>query len=126
MAFGELGGPVSGLVLTCRTPETGTVDIRRGDAVKLTAAYEISNVFTAGDRVFGQALADCSLNGTPVPVRVRGVCDFRYSGAAPVVDGVSGVTGSAEAGKVVLSSAAGAAGLAVKTSAEAGIVEVLI
>jgi len=126
MAFGEVGGPVSSLVLTCRTPGTGTVDIHRGDAVKLSGAYTISNVFETGDRIFGQALADCSLNDTAVPVRVRGVCDFPYSGAVPVVDGISGAAGSTEAGKVVLSSAANAVGLAVKANADAGTVEVLL
>ena len=66
MAFGEVGGPVSSLVLTCRTPGTGTVDIHRGDAVKLSGAYEISNVFETGDRIFGQALADLRRNLDPV------------------------------------------------------------
>ena len=126
MAFGEVGGPVSSLVLTCRTPGTGTVDIHRGDAVKLSGAYEISNVFETGDRIFGQALVDCSLNDAPVPVRVRGVCDFPYSGATPEVDGISGVAESTEAGKVILSSAANAAGLAVKANSDAGTVEVLL
>lgn len=126
MAFGAMGGPVSGLVITCKTPDTGTVDLHEGDAVKLTGDYEISNAFVDGDRVFGEAMADCAENGAAVPVRVRGVCVFRYSGTAPTVDGVSGVTASTDAGEVLVADTAAARGLAVKVNADAGTVEVLL
>lgn len=126
MAFGAMGGPISGLIITCKTPDTGTVALEAGDAVKLTGDYEISNAFVEGDRVFGEAMADCAENGAAVPVQVRGVCVFRYSGAAPAVDGVSGVTPSTEAGRVLVADTAAARGLAVQVNPEAGTVEVLL
>jgi len=126
MAFGDIGGPMSVLILTCKTPNTGEVLLQQGDAVTLTGDYEVLNTFAEGDRIFGQVLEDCSANGAAVPVRVRGVCDFRYSGEAPAVDGLSGVAGSTEAGKVTVSSAANAAGLAVKVNSGSGTVEVLL
>ncbi len=126
MAFGDIGGPVSTLIITCKTPDTGDVSLRRGDAVKLTGDYEVINTFAEGDLVFGQVMADCAGNGAAVPVRVRGVCDFRYSGETPSVDGISGVTGAAEAGLVTVSNGANAKGLAVKVDSAAGTVEVLL
>jgi len=44
MAFGDVGGAVTELVITCTTPATGTVNIAKGDAVKLTAAYTVDNL----------------------------------------------------------------------------------
>jgi hypothetical protein len=126
MAFGDIGGPVSALIITCKTPDTGEVQLQRGDAVKLTGPYVVSNVFEEGDQIFGQVMADCSTKGAAVPVRVRGICDFPLYGQIPQVDGISGVIGATEAGEVVLSSAANAVGRAVKVNAEAGTIEVLL
>ncbi len=126
MAFGDIGGPVSALIITCKTPDTGDVSLQRGDAVKLTGDYEVTSSFAEGDIVFGQVLTDCVENGAAVPVRVRGICDFRYSGEVPAVDGISGVAGAVEAGLVTRSNAANATGLAVKVDSAAGTVEVLL
>lgn len=126
MVFGDIGGPVTELVLTCKSPAAGSVDIRRGDALKLTGPYEVDNALDDGDRIFGEALADCTRNAATLPVRVRGVCAFRYAGSPPAVDGVSGVTGVSGSGKVQLTSGAGAAGLAVCVNTAAGTVEVLL
>ncbi|NLN94263.1 MAG: hypothetical protein GX130_13295 [Candidatus Hydrogenedens sp.] len=101
MAFGDIGGPVTTLVLTCKAADyQGLVDIRKGDAVKLVGSYEVSNKMTNGDTVFGEALEDCSQAGTPIAVRVRGVCTFAFSGELTVPDGKSGIVGTSQAGKV--------------------------
>ena len=100
MAIGNIGGPVTELVLTCVTPGSGEVNIARGDAVALTGDYEVTHADAADDPVFGQALADADGNGQQVPVKTRGVCVFAYTGSAPAVDGETGVTASATAGAV--------------------------
>ena len=100
MAYGDVGGAVTELVITCRTPSSGTVAIAKGDAVKLTAAYTVSNATAAEDVVFGQALAAATENSVAIPVRVKGICIFTYDGTAPTVDGVKGVLASATDGKV--------------------------
>ena len=101
MAFGDVGGPVTAMVITCKTPDTGNVMIKKGDAVRLTGNYEVNAVAGAGAPLFGQALANMEQKGAALPVKVRGVCDFTYTGTVPLVDGVSGVTLSEEAGKVM-------------------------
>jgi hypothetical protein len=126
MAYGDIGGPVTELIVTCKTPGTGTVAMTRGDAVKLIGAYEATNVLNAGDRVFGQVLVDCTGNNTAVPVRVRGICDFRYSGTAPVVDGVSGIEAAAGTGMVRTGAGANASGLMLKVNSAAAVVETLL
>lgn len=125
MAYGDVGGPITALAITCKTADTGNVALHRGDAVKLTGPYEISNVFEEGDLIFGEVLMDCSENNTAVPVRVRGVCEFQFSGNTPVLDGVSGVIGTGT-GLVLVSDETNAAGLAVKVNEERGTVEVLL
>jgi hypothetical protein len=79
MAFGDVGGPVTELIATMRTPASGSVDIRKGDALCLTgkANYEVTNGAPHA-RVIGQAMADCDRNGAAIPVRLRGVCEFVY------------------------------------------------
>lgn len=125
MAYGDVGGPVTTLIITCKTSGDGPVDIHRGDAVKLTGPYEVSNELGEGARVFGQALADCARNDAAIPVRVRGICDFAYSGAAPEVDGLAGVVGIG-AGKVEVSGLPPAVGLVVKVDVAAQRVETLL
>lgn len=100
MAFGDIGGPVTELVITCRTPASGAVAINKGDAVKLTTSYTVTNVTSAEDIVFGQALAAATTNGAAIPVRVKGICVFNYDGTAPTVDGAKGVLASGTDGKV--------------------------
>lgn len=126
MAYGDIGGPVTELIITCKTSSAGTVAIVRGDAVKLIGPYEISNALSSGDRVFGQALTDCAQNDAAVPVRVRGICNFRYAGEAPEVDGVSGIEGAVGAGVVQAGAGAAPVGLMVKVDSASGVVETLL
>jgi hypothetical protein len=126
MAFGDVGGPITELVMTCVTPDEGTVAIAKGDALKLTGAYTVSNATDAEDVVFGQALADCEDNGAAIPVKLRGVCIFAYTGAAPTVDGVKGILASATDGKVKTPASGNGRGINLKVDASAGKVHVLL
>ncbi|HIJ65688.1 MAG TPA: hypothetical protein HPP77_07015, partial [Candidatus Hydrogenedentes bacterium] len=85
MAYGDIGGAVTELVITCQSPSSGDVNIAKGDAVKLTGAYTVDNATDAEDVVFGQALADTTENSAAIPVKVRGICIFAYTGTAPTV-----------------------------------------
>lgn len=91
MAHGDVGGPVTELIITCKAPATGTVSIAKGDAVKLTGTYTVDNMTDAEDAVFGQAMGSVRENGATLPVKVRGICVFAYYGKAPVVNGVAGI-----------------------------------
>ncbi|MDX9972712.1 MAG: hypothetical protein RBU21_06975 [FCB group bacterium] len=126
MAFGDIGGTVTELVITCKTPASGTVNIAKGDAVKLSAAYTVDNATVAEDVVFGQSLAASTQNGAAIPVKVRGICIFNYTGAAPTVDGVKGITASATAGKVKAPLSGDGKGVNVKVDASATQVHVLL
>lgn len=126
MSFGDIGGPVTELVITCRTPASGAVDIRRGDALVLSGPYTVTNAASAEDPVFGQALADCSRNNAAVPVRLRGVCQFTYTGAAPATDGQSGIVCADSAGAVKSPESGAGTGLALKTDTAARTVDVLL
>lgn len=126
MAFGDIGGPVTAFIITCKTPETGTVALHEGDAVKLIGPYTVTNTFEAGDRIFGQCLVACDRNGEAVSICVRGICSFRYVGDTPVVDGVSGVVGAEALGRIVVSDTDQAVGTVVKVNQESGTVDVLL
>jgi len=126
MAFGDVGGAVTELVITCKTPSSGTVAILKGNALKLTGPYTVTNATDAEDVVFGQAMADASANNAALPVKVRGICLFDYTGTAPVVDGVKGVLASATDGKVKAPASGNGMGLVVKTDTELGKVHVLL
>jgi hypothetical protein len=126
MAFGDIGGAVTELVVTCKTESSGDVSIAKGDAVKLTGAYTVSNATDAEDAVFGQAMAAADANDQAIPVKVRGVCVLAYTGTAPVVDGATGVLASATDGKVKTPASGTGNGLVVKTDATAGEVHVLL
>lgn len=76
MSFGDVGGLVTELCITCMTKETGEVNIKKGDPVRLCGNYMVTNRGCDFDRVFGQAMADCDKNACAIPVRVRGVCKF--------------------------------------------------
>lgn len=100
MSIDNLGGPVTELVLSCSTEASGTVNIRKGDALKLTGPYTVTNVTDAEDPIFGQALADAAENDALIPVLVRGVAVLAYTGAAPAVNGAAGIVASATGGNV--------------------------
>ena len=100
MAYGDVGGAVTELIVTCQTLASGGVAISKGDAVKLTGDYEVDNATDAEDVIFGQAMAAATKNGVAIPVKVRGISIFSYTGTAPTVDGQKGVLASATDGSV--------------------------
>lgn len=126
MAFGDVGGVITELVITCRTAASGTVAITKGDAVKLTGPYTITNATDAEDVVFGQALADQDKNDVAIPIKVRGICAFGYTDAAPTVNGIAGVVASATDGKVKAPASGNGKGINVKVDTAASIVHVLL
>lgn len=127
MAFGDVGGVITELVITCRTPEEGAVSIAKGDAVKLTDAYTVTNATADDDVVFGQALADADANEQAIPVKVRGVCVFAYAGeTAPTVNGAAGITASATDGKVKAPASGNGKGINLKVDATSSLVHVLL
>ncbi len=75
MTIGDIGGPVTELVITCMTKPAGDVDIKKGDALcLLQLGYIVGKAYGA---IFGQSLVDCDKNNAGIPVRVRGVCEFK-------------------------------------------------
>ena len=126
MAYGDVGGPVTELVITCRTKSSGTVDIVKGQAVELADGYVVDNDTDDEDPVFGQAQADSTENDDVIPVKVRGVCIFEYEGTAPTVDGVAGVVASATDGKVKAPASGNGRGVNLKVDTSAGEVHVLL
>lgn len=126
MAFGDVGGTVTELIITCRTPAEGAVSIAKGDALKLVGPYEVSNDTDAEDVVFGQAMADADANGVAVPVKIRGISVFEYTGGAPAVDGLKGVLASATNGKVKAPASGNGIGINVKVDEAASRVHVLM
>lgn len=100
MPFGDVGGAVTELIITCRTKADGPVNIAKGDAVKLCGDYTVCNQGREGQPVFGQAMASAGGNDNAIPVKVRGICVFQYRGAAPQVDGAQGVVMAGEFGEV--------------------------
>lgn len=100
MAFGDVGGVVTELIITCRTPAKGPVHIEKGDAVSLSGPYTVTNESRRNAPVFGQALAAATENDVAIPVKVRGICTFRYAGPIPRVNGFAGVIASGDSGTV--------------------------
>ena len=126
MAFGDIGGAVTELVITCQSPASGSVDIKKGDAVKLTGEYVIDNATDDEDTVFGQAMADADSNGAAIPVKVKGICIFAYTGGAPTVNGVQGVVASATDGTVKAPASGNGVGINLKVDTVALTVHVLV
>lgn len=126
MAFGDIGGAVTELVITCRTPESGPVIISKGHAVKLSGSYEVDSAMNAGDPVFGEALADEERNGVAIPVKVRGISVFEFTGPAPVVDGVAGIVASGFRGAVKAPGAGNGGGINLKVDLGVEKVHVLL
>lgn len=126
MAFGDIGGAVTELVVTCQTPADGAVAIAKGDPLKLTGDYTVDNATSDEDPVFGQALANADRNGQAIPVKVKGVCIFTYTGSAPVVDGEQGIVGSDTPGAVKAPDSGNGTGVNVKVDAGSTTVHVLM
>lgn len=126
MAYGDVGGSVTELVITCKTPASGAIDIAAGDAVKLTGAYEVNNATDDEDVVFGQALADADDNAVAIPVKVRGICIFTYTGSDPAVDGAAGILASATDGTVKAPASGNGVGRNLKVDTGASKVHVLL
>lgn len=126
MAYGDVGGAITELVITCQTPASGTIAISKGDAVKVTGEYEVDNATDAEDVVFGQALADATDNSVPIPVKVRGICILAYTGSAPTVDGVAGILASATDGSVKAPASGNGVGINLKVDTSATEVHVLL
>ena len=126
MAYGDIGGPVTELVITCKTPASGSVAFAKGDAVKLDGAYTVDNETSAEDAVFGQAMANVEDNDTGLPVKVRGVCIFAYTGTDPTVDGAQGVVASDTAGKVKIPASGNGRGINLKVDTANSLVHVLL
>ncbi len=126
MAYGDTGGTITELVVTCETPATGTVAISKGDAVKLTGNYTVDNATDAEDTVVGQALADSTTNSQAIPVRMRGVCVFTYTGTAPTVDGQTGIVASDTDGAVKAPASGAGVGINLKVDTSTTKVHVLL
>lgn len=71
MAYGDMGGFVPQLTVTCKA----ACEIKKGDPVAIVADRTVSSV-AAGWPVFGIALADADMGG-PVTVMARGVRDVQ-------------------------------------------------
>lgn len=125
MPHGDIGGAVTELILTCLTPAEGEVAIARGDAVKLTGPYTVTNLMDAEDPVFGQSMAPASANHARIPVKVRGVAIFGYTGTAPA-PGAPGVAASAETGKVKAPAEGAGRGIVLRADEAESRVHVLI
>ncbi len=126
MAFGDTGGSVTELIITCRTPGSGGVAIGKGDVVKLSGAYTVTNATDAEDAIFGEAMGAATENDVAIPVKVRGISIFPYTGTTPLVNGVQGVVASATDGSVKAPATGNGRGINVKVDTAASVVHVLI
>ncbi len=77
MAYGDVGGSVTELVITCKADGL----LNRGDALTYWGDYRVGRRHNM-DRnstltVFGQAMADAR-KGESLPVKVRGICRFKH------------------------------------------------
>ena len=131
MAFGDIGGVITELVITCKASLGEGETIAKGDAVKLTGDYTVTNQTSDDDVVFGQALAGADTNLAAIPVKVRGVCVFTYEPVGvgndpPVVNGAAGVAGSDTAGHVIKPTSGNGKGINLKVDTDAKLVHVLL
>jgi len=126
MTVGDVEGPATELVLTCRTPTTGNVAVAEADAVALAGPCEVRAASGQGAPVFGQVWATTTLPGAAVPVRVRGLCVFTYTGPAPTVGGNVGIEMAAEPGKVQAAATGPGTGTIVSVDPTLTRVEVLL
>ena len=127
MSSNETGGLVTQLVITCWTPASGDVDIKRGDVVVLKDDYTAGHADQAEEVILGQAFASVAGNNRPLPVLVRGVARFAYTGAAPELTGQpNALSTSAEPGKAATSEFGVGKGMALAVDEAAGTVDVLL
>ncbi len=98
--YGDVGGAVTELVITCKTSASGVIAITKGDALVLVGAYEVNHATKDNGSVFGQALSSATENSVSIPVKVRGICIFDYVGEDPVLDGIRGIVTSNCGGRV--------------------------
>lgn len=124
MTYGDIGGPVTELILTCQVQDSATVE--RGDAVCLAGPYTVARANADDAPVFGQAFAPATGTEKTIPVKVRGICIFPYTGTEPVVDGMTGVTAAAGDGTVQSPAAGTGHGIVLKTDAASRRVHVLL
>jgi len=77
--------------------------------------------------VFGQAMAASQEDDENIPVKVRGICIFPYTGeTAPTVNGLAGILASATAGSVKAPASGNGVGINVKVDTTAQLVHVLL
>lgn len=134
MAYGDIGGPVTELIITCELLD-GT-SAKKGDPLVLTGDYQVAVPDCINAPIFGQAMADCPYNaiqphtGRVIPVKVKGVFIFDFNpsnGWWPYV----GIVSSAD-GKVMIpdendiEAVQNARGIIVKRDVERKQVHVLI
>lgn len=127
MSLNEIGGAVTQLVITCRTPASGEVDIKRGDVLVLKDDYTAGHADQAEEVILGQAFASVAGNNRPLPVLVRGVARFAYTGAAPDLTGeANALCSSSEPGKAAKDEFGAGKGVALAVDDAAGTVDVLL
>lgn len=83
------------------SPSSGTIDIKKGDAVVLKDNNTAGHSEMAEEVIAGQAEQDVTGNNIPFSVIVKGVVTFNYTGTAPDLTGENNsVSSSDEPGKV--------------------------
>ncbi len=126
MAYGDIGGAVTELIVTCKGPIRGEA-ISKGAAVVLTGGYEVGLSLTPERRIFGQAMVDAAEFAEAIPIKVRGICIFAYIGPPPTVDGEHGVVASCfKPGLVVMPGVGYGCGINLRVDTEKSEVHVLL
>lgn len=87
MAFGDIGGLTSQLLITCQA----STPTKKGDPLVLVGPYVVSNEPAPPCPIFGFALDDAEPDQA-IPVFVRGTIRVRIDGARPdFIDGMQGI-----------------------------------
>lgn len=126
MAYGDVGGAVTELIITCKTKEEGKINIEKGDPVCLVGDYTISN---DGENqiLFGQAMMDSTSNGVAIPVKVRGIAIFELKDSiVPKLDGGDKCFISTKNPKLLITTRGIGSGTIVQENQETKEVHVLI
>ena len=98
----------------------------QGDPVSTRGFAGLGLQLLVGESRGGQALADEDRNDVPIPVKLRGICLFGYTGSAPVVNGTAGVLASATDGKVKAPASGNGVGINVRVDTAISVVHVLL